>query len=54
MNVIVLVADDCVEPPNVTDHDVPGGRPASANVTGEDWVKEAIATMADVTRTEVE
>jgi hypothetical protein len=29
----VLVVADTVEPPNVTDHDVPEGSPDSVNVT---------------------
>jgi hypothetical protein len=33
VNVIVLVVEDSVVPLNVTDHDVPDGRPDSVNVT---------------------
>jgi hypothetical protein len=34
VNVIVLVVDDTVEPPNVTDHDAPVGSLVSVKLTG--------------------
>ena len=55
-NEIVFVVDDSVFPFNVTDQDVPDGRPVSVNVTEYlTWVKViATFTFAPLTVTELE